>query len=186
MMDEKEHTLHEFFTKDHRRLDKLFNRFRADDSASRIEILNMFAAGLIRHIIWEEEYLFPIFERVTGMVQEGPIVVMREDHHTIQELLYELLMQAKEGEISSTLPVRLEGLLLQHNQAEENVLYEAVESMLAPESRTELLQTLMEEGELDIEEWIEGVSIIEGQSEDESDSDEEVSDSDCSNPVSLH
>jgi hemerythrin superfamily protein len=111
---------------------------------------------------------------------------MREDHHTIQELLYELLMQAKEGEISSTLPARLEGLLLQHNQAEENVLYEAVESMLAPESRTELLQTLMEEGELDIEEWIEGVSIIEGQSEDESDSDEEVSDSDCSNPVSLH
>jgi len=175
MMDEKEHALHEFFTKDHRRLDKLFNRFRADDSASRIEILNMFAAGLIRHIIWEEEYLFPIFEEVTGMIEEGPIAVMREDHHTIQELLYELLMQARNGESYSPLSVQLEGLLLQHNLAEENVLYEAVESMLAPESRTELLQALMEEGELDLEKWIEGVVIIE-----------EDSDSNQSSPVSLH
>ena len=109
------------------------------------------------------------------MIEEGPIAVMREDHHTIQELLYELLMQARNGESYSPLSVQLEGLLLQHNLAEENVLYEAVESMLAPESRTELLQALMEEGELDLEKWIEGVVIIE-----------EDSDSNQSSPVSLH
>jgi len=104
---------------------------------------------------------------------------MREDHQTIQELLYELLMQAKAGEISPILTVQLEGLLLQHNQAEENVLYDAVESMLTPESRTELLQTLLEEDELDIEKWIEGVTIIEDKSDDTPNSDD-------SNPITLH
>ena len=179
MMEENDHALHNFFTQDHRRLDKLFDSFRAADSTSQIELLNKFAAGLIQHIVWEEEYLFPIFERVTGMIQEGPIAVMREDHQTIQELLYELLMQAKAGDISPILIAQLEGLLLQHNQAEENVLYDAVENMLTPESRTELLQTLLEEDELDIEKWIEGVTIIEDKSDDTPNSDD-------SNPITLH
>lgn len=171
-MEENDHELHEFFTQDHRRLDELFDRFKADKSDARIEILNEFASGLIRHIIWEEEYLFPIFERVTGMVQEGPVKVMREEHHIIQELLYELLMGVRLGEPSADITTKLDGLLLQHNLSEENVLYEAVENMLALESRNELLQILKDEEELDIEEWIDGVKIIEDNIEE--------------NPVSFH
>ncbi len=160
MSVEGDHGLHDFFTQDHRRLDSLFNQFKEGDPPSDIDVLHEFARGLIQHIIWEEEFLFPVFEEVTGMVTEGPIALMRQDHHTIQELLYELLMQTRSGKVDPTLPLRLEGLLLQHNLAEENVLYEAVESMIAPESRVELLQILSEEPELDLERWIEGVTEI--------------------------
>jgi hypothetical protein len=86
---------------------------------------------------------------------------MRADHHTIQELLYELIQGVRNGTLDMTLPSTLQGLLLQHNQAEENVVYEAVESMLTPESREELLAHLKATPPLDLEAWIESVVEVE-------------------------
>ena len=60
-----------------------------------------------------------------------------------------------------TLPSTLQGLLLQHNQAEENVVYEAVESMLIPESREELLMLLKATPPIDLDAWIESVVEVE-------------------------
>ena len=86
---------------------------------------------------------------------------MRAEHHTIQELLYELIIGVRNNTLDVTLPSTLQGLLLQHNQAEENVVYEAVQSMLTPESREELLAHLKATPPLDLEAWIEGVVEVE-------------------------
>mgnify|MGYP003982303173 CR=1 FL=1 len=153
--------LHEFFSHDHARLDNLFHKCMTAGFENSQEDLEEFARGLIQHIIWEDEYLFPVFEHVSGMSDKGPTFVMRADHHTIQELLYELIQGVRNGTLDMTLPSTLQGLLLQHNQAEENVVYEAVESMLTPESREELLAHLKATPPLDLEAWIESVVEVE-------------------------
>lgn len=157
----EETDLHRFFTRDHARLDKLFDLCLRNGFQNCIEDVEEFARGLIQHIIWEDEYIFPVFEHVSGMSDKGPTFVMRNDHHTILELLYEIVVGVRQGEVDLTLPSQLQGLLLQHNQAEENVLYEAVQSMLVEESRAELL-THMESAEpIDLDEWLAGVVEVE-------------------------
>ncbi len=155
------HGLHEFFSHDHARLDNLFHKCMVAGFKDTEEELNEFAAGLIQHIIWENEYLFPVFEYVSGMDDKGPTFVMRAEHHTIQELLYDLLQGVRNDSLDLTLPSTLQGLLLQHNQAEENVVYEAVESMLIPESREELLMLLKATPPIDLDAWIESVVEVE-------------------------
>ena len=38
---------------------------------SKKEAFKEFKLGLQRHIVWEEELLFPIWEEKTGMVEDG-------------------------------------------------------------------------------------------------------------------
>ena len=63
-------TVLEFMGKDHDRLDKIFKEFRevkTNDRAKLIPLFHDFKTGLQRHIVWEEEILFPVFEDETGM-----------------------------------------------------------------------------------------------------------------------
>lgn len=165
-----------FFCRDHARLDKLFDECLKSGFKDCQAELDEFAAGLVQHIIWEEEYLFPVFEHVSQMFDKGPTFVMRSDHHSIQELLYELVMGARAGNPDIALASQLQGLLLQHNQAEENVLYEAVESMLMDESLQELLTHLNTCEAINLEEWLEGVVEVE----------ESETTSDGGSPISKH
>lgn len=153
--------LHGFFTRDHARLDKLFDECLKSGFQGTLESVEEFARGLIQHIIWEDEYIFPVFEHVSGMSDKGPTFVMRNDHHTILELLYELVIGARNGEVDTAQSSQLQGLLLQHNQAEENVIYEAVQSMLVEESRAELLAHMESAEPIDLDEWIAGVVEVE-------------------------
>ena len=50
------------------------------------ECFEKFKFGLHRHIAWEEEILFPLFEEKTGMTDGGPTFVMREEHRQIKAL----------------------------------------------------------------------------------------------------
>ncbi|MBT3771398.1 MAG: hemerythrin domain-containing protein [Euryarchaeota archaeon] len=190
MADTNDAGLRAFFSKDHSRLDSIFNKCRKNGYSNSIDLLKEFATGLIQHIIWEEEYLFPVFEQVTGMTQEGPTVIMRQEHHTIQELLYDLLTLAEKGDVDPTLPAALEGILLQHNQAEESVLYEAVDSMVTPESQTELINLLNSSAPIDLQKWLAGVEEVPEVIQ------EETHDDDCEtchienkkedSPISFH
>ena len=38
-----------------------------------------------RHIVWEEDLLFPLWEKKTGRSEEGPTVVMRGEHRQIEQ-----------------------------------------------------------------------------------------------------
>lgn len=69
-------TVSQFYEKDHDRLDNLFwdfQKWKNENYPRARENFVSFKFGLQRHIVWEEEVLFPFFERNTGMNQRGPL-----------------------------------------------------------------------------------------------------------------
>ena len=67
-------TISEFFEQDHDRLDEFFKTFqqlKRSDFAKAKEAFKGFKLGLQRHIVWEEDLLFPLWEEKTGMPKEG-------------------------------------------------------------------------------------------------------------------
>jgi regulator of cell morphogenesis and NO signaling len=79
-----------FYELDHDRLDELFKtfqQFKRSDFAKAKEAFTEFKFGLQRHIVWEEDLLFPLWEEKTGMSDSGPTFVMRAEHRQIGQQL---------------------------------------------------------------------------------------------------
>jgi iron-sulfur cluster repair protein YtfE (RIC family) len=120
-----------YFEKDHDRLDNLFKEFQRlkyVDFAEAKKNFISFKFGLQRHIIWEEEVLFPLFEKKTGMANAGPTFVMKLEHKEIGKILEQIHTKVKAADPRSE---REEELLIStlklHNMKEENVLYPAID-----------------------------------------------------------
>jgi len=78
----------DFYGHDHEELDdylKQFQSLKRDYYAQAKPFFRKFKFGLQRHILWEEEIIFPIFESKTGMKDSGPTAVMRQEHVLIKE-----------------------------------------------------------------------------------------------------
>ena len=137
-------TIAEFMGQDHDRLDELFTRFQAfknQDSQKARLLFQEFITGLHRHIRWEEEILFPVFEAQAEMVRDhGPTGVMRNEHRQIKDFLEQI--QAKVAEGDSTTEEAEEGLLrvlTAHNVKEEKILYPWIDNCVSDKERTSLL-----------------------------------------------
>ncbi len=135
----QETSIKKYFEDDHNRLDELFTNFqkyKKQDFAKAKEYFKEFKFGLQRHIVWEEEILFPIFEEKSGISQGGPTFVMRIEHKQIGEYL-ELIH--KKVQIQDTNSDKEEEILLatlsKHNVKEENILYPAIDNMVTDEER---------------------------------------------------
>src|SRR5574341_1347162 len=89
-MEEPMNIIAAFMGRDHDRLDELYKGFRSEKTgnpAKAKDLFSEFKQGLQRHIIWEEEFLFPRFESRTGPSDGGPVPVMRWEHRRIKGLL---------------------------------------------------------------------------------------------------
>ncbi|MBI3297214.1 MAG: hemerythrin domain-containing protein [Elusimicrobia bacterium] len=127
-------SVRDFFEADHDRLDALFIEFqtlkRKDYPAAK-ENFKLFLKGLTRHIVWEEDVLFPLFEEKTGMQGMGPTAVMRQEHRVIKghlDALHEKVRAAdpeSDDEENALLHV-----LKDHNMKEEEILYPAIDQSL--------------------------------------------------------
>lgn len=139
-------TITDFFQADHRRLDAIYERFQQAKEAGDDALVHFegFADGLSRHIAWEEEHLFPLFEERTGMGVGGPTEVMRHEHRQIEGLL-EALRDDLKGDGPET-PGENEALLLemlaQHNAKEEQVLYPSIDNLLSEDECAKLIARL--------------------------------------------
>lgn len=136
-MDENKIT--PFYTEDHDKLDEHFQCFqktKRQDYARAGEYFEKFESGLRRHIAWEEEILFPLFEEKTGMTDGGPTFVMREEHRQIKALLEEVhkKVQRRDPE-SDREEQQLFEVLKQHNYKEEAILYPAIDRAASDEER---------------------------------------------------
>jgi regulator of cell morphogenesis and NO signaling len=120
-----------YFGKDHDRLDFLFKEFQRLKYVDFLEAKKNFMAfkfGLQRHIIWEEEILFPLFEKKSGMSQAGPTFVMRIEHKEIGKILEDIHTKVKAADPASEREEeQLISILSIHNIKEENVLYPAID-----------------------------------------------------------
>ena len=128
---------------DHDRLDalerKAFECLAAGDATGSRAAWGEFVVGLMRHIRFEEEILFPAFEEAFGVLPEaGPTAVMRAEHREIEAIL-EALGRALAGDGDpAALREDLHRVLGGHNLKEERVLYPSVDRALEPEERDAL------------------------------------------------
>ena len=140
-------TILEFMSVDHDRLDEIFTGFKKlkeDDLDEARTLFLAFKAGLLRHIDWEEDILFPIFEEGTGMRDAGPTAVMRMEHGHIknflevigEKVLAENLEGLEEAEIG------LLEVLGSHNQKEENILYPAIDNLTDEQEKEKAIEKM--------------------------------------------
>jgi iron-sulfur cluster repair protein YtfE (RIC family) len=139
-------TISAFYEQDHDRLDESFKTFqkmkRADFPKAK-EAFKTFKFGLQRHIVWEEDVLFPLWEEKTGMSEGGPTFVMRAEHRQIGQQL-----EAIHGKVADQNPdsdqeeQALLDLLGSHNMKEERVLYPAIDQLTSAEERETVFQDM--------------------------------------------
>ena len=133
---------------DHDRLEALeaaaFQKRAEGDLQSARDHYAAFAAGLRRHIAFEEEILFPAFEETTGMPPTaGPTAVMREEHREIEALLQKIEAGITEKDAPvDALRRSLHAVLGDHNLKEEQVLYPTTDELLGPEKADQLVERI--------------------------------------------
>jgi hemerythrin superfamily protein len=138
----------EFFQQDHDRLDALFQSFQTlkrHDFVKAKEAFKQFKFGLQRHIVWEEELLFPLWEEKTGMSEGGPTFVMRTEHRQIGQQLEAIHQKvAEQNPESEQEEEALLKLLGSHNLKEERVLYPSIDDVTTPEECHDVFQKMKE------------------------------------------
>jgi regulator of cell morphogenesis and NO signaling len=124
-------TVSSYYEADHDRLDGLFKTYqqlKRTDFAKAKESFNEFRIGLRRHIVWEEEILFPLFEQKTGLFNQGPTEVMRMEHSLIKKYLEAIHDRVKvDNPDTDADEALLLNTLLMHNEKEERILYPAID-----------------------------------------------------------
>lgn len=139
-------TISEFFEQDHDRLDELFKTFqklKRSDFAKAKEAFKEFMFGLQRHIVWEEDLLFPLWEEKTGMSDGGPTFVMRAEHRRIGQQLEAIHDKVAEQNLESDHEEQaLVDLLGSHNIKEERVLYPSIDQVTIQEERDQLYRNM--------------------------------------------
>lgn len=139
-------TVSAFFEQDHDRLDELFKTFqqlKRSDFPKAKAAFKEFKFGLQRHIVWEEDVLFPLWEKKTGMSESGPTPVMRHEHRQIGQQL-----EAIHGKVSEQNPdsdkeeQALLDLLGSHNRKEELRLYPAIDQVAGTEGQEAIFQSM--------------------------------------------
>ncbi len=126
-----------FFTQDHRRCDAQWADVEALLDGTDIEVARItwqkFDTSMQRHLVMEEDVLFPAFEAISGMGGGGPTAIMRMEHQQIRGLLDQIGVAVDDGQTEDALDLgdTLLMLIQQHNLKEEGMLYPMAENMLA-------------------------------------------------------
>ena len=134
------------FEQDHDRLDALFTSFQRQkrtDFTKAAAAFVEFKLGLQRHIVWEEDVLFPKWEENSGMAEGGPTQVMRTEHRIIGDCLEAIHQKVQANNPDSDLKEqRLLDVLKSHNMKEERILYPSIDQVISDGERAELYQAM--------------------------------------------
>jgi iron-sulfur cluster repair protein YtfE (RIC family) len=132
---------------DHDRLDnkiKMYSAEKLTDIERAENIFLFFKSELERHIVWEEDILFPVFERKTDIKNGGPTSVMRMEHVQIKNHLQEIKrkLHAKKIQDPCKEEVALFKLLKLHNQKEENILYPGIDNLTNEQEKEQIIKQM--------------------------------------------
>ena len=140
--NESNFSIADYFEQDHDRLDQLYRDYlqlKHVHFANAREKFISFKHGLERHITWEEEILFPVFQRKTGIV-EGPVAVMEDEHRQILNILEHINLKLQNNDFSSNrFEHDLMVLIGGHNVKEENVLYPVLDHLLTQDEKAKVI-----------------------------------------------
>lgn len=144
-------TITAFYGADHDRLDahfKEFQRLKRVDLQKAKEHFREFKIGLQRHIVWEEEILFRIFEEKSGNPNEGPTRVMRAEHRVIGAHLDAIHDKIRAGNVESDPEEKLLlETLFAHNWKEESILYPSLDGLVTEEELARVYAEMSEMSE---------------------------------------
>lgn len=133
-----------FFEADHERLDQLFvsfMKFKNESFPRAVDYFNQWKSGLQRHIVWEENIIFPLFLKKTD--NERPIRVMRFEHCQILQALDKLSEKVQRGNCNTDREeYQLLILLGEHSLKEEMVLYPSIEATLTEEEAADVFRKM--------------------------------------------
>lgn len=79
--------IHDFFTNDHHRLDKILNSAIADIENIDPELYHQFRTGLLKHIKMEEKVLFPAARKIDAAKLNKVMPRFRLEHGSLTALL---------------------------------------------------------------------------------------------------
>lgn len=132
-------SINQHYTEDHQHLDDLFHEFQSLKSTDRRKaekVFYEFKIGLERHIVWEENILFPAFEEKFNHLQDGPTAVMRLEHQEIRKHLDAIAGKlADENFETEADELELESVLCPHNHKEEGILYPMMDQVFSEQER---------------------------------------------------
>ena len=126
----------QYMQQNHRECDELFVQVEASASDGNWEDVarhfENFNSMVERHLIMEEQVLFPAFEAETGNT-EGPTVVMRMEHEQMRALLKVLktCLESQDQQQFLGLTETLMMLTQQHNMKEEQMMYPMADQALS-------------------------------------------------------
>ena len=142
----EQNTITAFYEQDHDRLDELFKTFqqlKRSDFAKAKDAFKEFKFGLQRHIVWEEDILFPFWEKETGITEGGATSVMRAEHRQIEQQLEAIHGKVAEQDPNSDQAEQaLLNLLGSHNMKEERVLYPGIDRVTSAGERETIFQNM--------------------------------------------
>ena len=139
-------TIAAFYEKDHDRLDELFKTFQTlkrSDFPKAKEAFKEFKVGLQRHIVWEEDLLFTLWEAKTGISEGGPTMVMKSEHRQIGQLLESIHEKVAAGNPDTDQEEQwLMSMLGSHNMKEERVLYPSIDNVTSGAEREQVFRNM--------------------------------------------
>lgn len=135
--------LHEFFTKDHHRIDILLNKATEQPGEIKMEYYHQFRTGLLRHIKMEEKTLFPAAKKANDAVMQKLIPRYRLEHGALTALM------VPPPTLSLIKAIRY--VLEKHDMAEEEEggLYDVCEALTSGQTQ-ELLDQLADTEEVPV------------------------------------
>ena len=135
-----------FMTQDHQRLESIFRNYQSalpQNPAEALQHFRKFREGLERHIVWEEDVLFPVFEDRTNTHAQGPTAVMRVEHERIKDLLARIQSALEQQKTDlADLDNDLLNILRGHNDKEEQILYPWIDQVLSDAERRGLFSRM--------------------------------------------
>ena len=135
-------SISDFFQQDHREIDPLLFGLDFRDPLKTLPRFEDFDRRLERHIRWEEELLFPAAGAANRALEQGPLIVMREDHVRIRAAKADALAALRRGDGTGakTHSDRMVAILCGHNLKEERILYPACDQLLSSRERQVILE----------------------------------------------
>ncbi len=132
----------EFMETDHKRLDSLmaeYQKAKNSDAEKAKQIFSEYFSSFERHMKWEEEILFPIYEAKSGMGDMGgPSAMMRMEHNQIRSFLNDMKTRVEANDFGTQyLEDEMAGILGVHNKSEEEILYPMLDKMVNEQEKAE-------------------------------------------------
>lgn len=142
--------IRDFMMWDHERLNGIFEKFRSLLSSSPEEAFADFVEfkdGLLQHLSWEEELLFPLYQ---GGIQLHPgadelemVTEMRDEHREVRRLLREMVFDLRHHDVRVREASRLlQSLLRNLEEKEEHVLYNWIDNHASPAEREAVMNRI--------------------------------------------